>query len=416
MTQEEIVAASEVAEKINKTSSQVDSLQKEVESLKEKGKNTASLEEALKTAQESLKALEDFKAKAEGDLGDLAAKVEKQGKKFEGESTATAIEKALTEGAESLKNMVKDPNSKSMLFAAKAAGTMTIGNNYTGGTIGITDWMGGFTPVARRSPYIRQIINVMQTTGQYVAWAEQTARDGSAASTAEGAAKTQSDFDIVEVTKKVEKITSYMKASKESLADIAFLSSEINTELRSLLELKLDSLLYNGNGTTPNIKGIVTYATAFSVASTSLANGVDQANNFDAIRAAVWQVVNGNFMPNYVLVNPIDAALMDMTKLTDGQYVIPPFATATGQTIAGLQVIENTGVTAGDFLVGDFSKSNLVMREEINFSIGYENDDFTKNLVTILAELRGTHYVKTNHAGAFVKGTFSTVKAALETA
>ncbi len=51
----------------------------------------------------------------------------------------------------------------------------------------------------------------------------------------------------------------------------------------------------------------------------------------------------------------------------------------------------------------------------MNIQVGYVNDDFTKNLVTILAEMRAVHYVKSNHYGAFVKGDFATAIAALVT-
>lgn len=51
----------------------------------------------------------------------------------------------------------------------------------------------------------------------------------------------------------------------------------------------------------------------------------------------------------------------------------------------------------------------------IEISVGFENDDFTKNLVTILAEWRGLTIVKNNDRSAFVKGDFTTDKAALET-
>ena len=79
----------------------------------------------------------------------------------------------------------------------------------------------------------------------------------------------------------------------------------------------------------------------------------------------------------------------------------------------GIEIINNTGVSVGTFLVGDFTKSNLRVREDMNIQVGYVNDDFTKNLFTVLCEARATHYVKTNHYGAFVKGTFSTAKTAL---
>jgi hypothetical protein len=45
--------------------------------------------------------------------------------------------------------------------------------------------------------------------------------------------------------------------------------------------------------------------------------------------------------------------------------------------------------------------------------IGYENDDFSRNRVTVIAEWRGLCVVKSNNEGAFVKGTFATDIAAI---
>lgn len=315
-----------------------------------------------------------------------------------------------------LKNTRKEGFSFDVsLFNTKAVGTMTVGN-YTGGTVGLTTLEPGLTRIARRSPFLREIINVRPVNSNLVAWAEQATPEGGAAATAEGASKSQADFNIVEASKKIEKITAYIKVSKEALDDISYLNSEIRTELLELISLKVDADILGGDGTTPNIKGILEYATAFAVAGTPLANGVATANNFDVVRAAAWQVYNNHFMPNYVLVNPVDAAVMDLTKATDGHYIMPPFSTTDGQTIAGLRVIENTGVTAGSFVVGDFTKSNLGIREGVSIQVGYENDDFTKNLVTILAEVRAVHYIKSNQVGAFVKGTFAVAKALLDPA
>lgn len=298
----------------------------------------------------------------------------------------------------------------------KAAGTITLGNNYTGGTVGLTDFEAGLNPIATRTPLLRQLVNVRPVSSMYVAWAEMANRDGAVNTVAEGAAKPEIDFDIVEATKKVEKIAGYIKASKESLADISFLQSEINQELITQINLKLDSQLYSGNGTTPNLKGIVTYAPTFAVASTPFALGIDGANRFDVLRVAAAIVAANNFTPNIALINPQDAAMMELAKNTQGNYIFPPFYLNGGQQIAGLRVYTSTVVTAGDFLVGDFTKDHLGIREEINIQIGYENDDFTKNLVTILGEMRAVNYIKTNDVNAFVKGTFSTAEALLETA
>lgn len=300
-------------------------------------------------------------------------------------------------------------------FDVKAAASMSL-SNYSGGTVGLSSWDSGFTLVARRSPFLRQIMSTRAITSKYVAWVEQANRDGGAGQTAEGAAKTQADFDLVETNKQVEKITAYSKVTKEMLADIPFIQGEINNDLRSLVELKLDTDLFGGSGTTPALKGINTYATSFS-APTGLALAIDGANELDCLRAAMAQIELAYYAPNYILVHPADLARIDSLKDTQGNYIAHQ---AAGQwmfrSFYGVPVISNPGVTQGNFLVGDFTKSNLGIREEINISIGYDSDDFTKNFVTILAEARAVHYVKSNHTTAFVKGAFSTVKAALETA
>jgi HK97 family phage major capsid protein len=312
---------------------------------------------------------------------------------------------------------MRTSKSVSVEFTVKAAAAMTTAN-YSGGTVGLTSWDPSFALVARRSPFLRQFMNVKPVSDKYVAWAEQANRDGGAGATAEGSAKTQADFDIVEANKKVEKVTSYIKTSREALADIAFLQSEINNDLVSLVNLKLDADLLSGNGTTPNLKGILEYATAFS-APTGTGNAVDNANTFDALRAALLQVELAYHQPNYIIMHPTDVALCDMIKVgaSTNEYINAPFGTQFSfRSFYGVPIIANAGMTRGDFLVGDFTKSNLGIREDVNISIGYDADDFTKNLITILAEIRAVHYVKSNHTAAFVKGTIATVAAALETA
>ena len=325
-------------------------------------------------------------------------------------SLGEAMAKAYADNIEKIK-----ANTNGFIsMTVKAAGTMTRAN-YSGGTVGLSDLEPGFTRVVRRNPFLRQLVNSGTTSSQYVVWVEQANPDpGAAGMTAEGVAKTQTDFDIVERSMEVRKITAYIKVSKEMLADIPFIQSEINNELVELVQLKLDEQILSGAGTGNNMKGILEYAQAFAAIS-SLAGQVDDANNFDVLRAAIAQIEVANLMPNYIVLNPADVAAMDLEKATDGHYVMPPFASTNGTTISGLRIIANTGVTAGDFLVGDFTKSNLRMREEINIQVGYENDDFTKNLLTILAEARAVHYVKTNHANAFVTGDFTSAKAELET-
>lgn len=361
------------------------------------GKSTA-----LKTLLEEMQSQHD---KLSAKVKDFATASDKKDK-----SWTEQADEHLTAKVAELKSMTENPN-QSVNFTMKAAGTITIAGNYSGGTVGLTDWDPEFARIQRRKPFMRELVRVLTTDNLYIAWAEQANPDpGVAGQVAEGAAKPQTDFDMIERSAKVEKTAVWIKVSKEALADIKFLRSEIDTELRELVELKLDEQILAGNGVSPNLKGILQYAPAF----TGGGQVVPTANRYDVLIAAIAQVVAANFMPDTVVLNPVDFYGMQLIKDAEGRYLIPPFMSNGYYTVGGLRVVPNNGVTAGSFLVGDFKKDNLAIREEFNVQIGYVNDDFTKNLVTILAELRAVNYIKTNHVNAFVQGTFIAAEFLLE--
>jgi hypothetical protein len=104
-----------------------------------------------------------------------------------------------------------------------------------------------------------------------------------------------------------------------------------------------------------------------------------------------------------------------MTKTTTGEYTYPNFAVgmAPNMQLSGLVIISSTNIAADNFLVGDFTKFNVRVREGVNIQVGYEGDDFARNMVSILAEARLCSFVKQNDVTAFVTGDFTTAIAAL---
>lgn len=415
MTPEEI-AAKEIADKIKLQSDQVESLKKEVESLKANGQKTETLEKALETAQETLKTLEQYKEDSMKDLVELRKELDAEKRNnstHKHMNFAQELEKALTENLDKLKAFknTATPSRDWVKIEMKTVGSMTLGN-YTGGTA-LTDSLDpGITPIATRRPFILQLANTQATSSNTIRYVEKKNREGGAAGTAEGAAKSQADFDLVEASVSVIKKTAYIKVSKEMMDDIPFIMGEINGELRTLVELEVDGDLYSGDGTGTNLKGVTAFATTFSAGS--FANSITNANRSDVLRVAIAQISTNLFEANVALLHPNDIAMMELEKATDGQYVIPPFRAVNGMMIKGVRVVENTGVTEGDFVVGDFTKMNIKQREGFGIAVGLDQDDFTKNYVTILGEWRGVSYFKSNHSGAFIKGTFSTAIAALE--
>lgn len=371
--------------------------------------------EGLKNSVENTEKLDEVKSAIANLEGQIEAMKEKKVSTKRFSSLGSAIFDAFKNAKETIEKIARKELTNTTL-EVKAADTMTITGNYSGGQVALSDLEQGVTRIVRRRPFMRQISNTAGTTSKYVVYVEQKNADpGVAGMVAEGTAKPQTDFDLVEVSKEVKKIATYIKVSKEMLADLSFMQGEINSELMELVELKLDEQILLGDGLGSNLEGIDANATAW--AAGSFAASIPSANNSDVLRVAIAQIAQANFEANGIILNPADAAALQLTKSSTGEYTYPVYEPQADGTIRikGVPVIENNLVPAGDFYVGDWTKSNLRIREDMNIQVGYVNDDFTKNLVTILAEMRAVHYVKSNHYGAFVKGDFATAIAALVT-
>lgn len=391
-------------------------------SIAEKTEGFVSSEElvAIKADLASVKEIaeKDNTSDLKAEIAKLEGMIEglKEAKKEEAPKAKT-LGQAISFAFKSAKDKIVETAEKGGLLNldTKAAGTMLIDTNYSGGTVGLSSLEGGLTRIQRRRPFLRSLVNSANTTSKYIAYIEQQNADpGVAGTTAEGAEKTQTDFDLVETSAEVKKITAYIKVSKEMIADIPFMQGEINNELMELVELKLDEQILLGDGLGANLEGIDAVATAWSAGT--FAASIASANNSDVLRVAIAQIAGQNFEANYILLNPADVAAMELTKSSTGEYTYPMFVPGANgiTTVKGIPVVESTLVTAGDFYVGDFTKANLRVREDMNVQVGYVNDDFTKNLMTVLVEMRAAFYVKSNHARAFVKGDFATAIAALQ--
>jgi len=315
----------------------------------------------------------------------------------------------LAEKANELKAM-KEKSGASVQITLKAAGTMALSTNVTG-QVPVAERESGITRIVRRNPFILELVNVGTIMSNVWEWVEQKNLDGGAAMTAEGAAKSQADFDLVVASANVKKVTAYIKVTKEMLDDVELMRSEIDQELTELINLKIDDQLLNGTGLTVNLTGITTNATAWAAGAFALL--IPTPTKWDVLRTAINQVRVNLFEPNYIVMHPTDVTGMELSKDSTGQYIMPPFAALDGTIVSGIRVVANTGVTIDKFLVGDFSKSGVRFKEGVTINVGYENDDFTKNLVTILAEARLVQRVKSNHYGAFVYGDFSDAVTAL---
>jgi hypothetical protein len=263
---------------------------------------------------------------------------------------------------------------------------MTLAGNVTG-TVPQAQRLEGINDIAEREAKTYSLFPKLRTAGNTIEWVYETAQDGTIDGTAEGAAKDQIDNDFVVTSVALVKRAAYFKVSTEMLDDASFMEGWLRNKLIVRLFLDVDNQALNGNGSAPNMNGILNQATAF--AAGTFANTVDNANDVDSL---------------VVAANP-----------TDKRYVERLMMVGSTLTMDGIPIIENTNITAGDFLIGDFGKATIVEKSGIDIQVGLDGSDFTKNMRTILAEWRGQLFVQNNDTTAFVKGTFATTNAALET-
>ncbi len=355
------------------------------------GAATKSEMDDLKTQLDGFKSLEtksDEMIKAIAKMeGKLEAMNEKALPKSAPKNLAQALSSAFAEKHSDIQQSIE--KGQAFNLEVKAAGDTTLAD-YTG-NIALSVLEPGVSRPKRPVIKVRNIVNAGTTTSKFVTYVSQVTTSTSVW-TAEGEEKTVIEPKYTEVSEEVKKIAGTIRISKEMLADLSFIQSEINTDLMESIEQGIEDALINGAGGT-SLNGIISYAQTF--AAGSFAGTVPNANLSDIIRIAIAQIQSANFEPTHVVLNPMDVAAMQLTKTSAGEYTYPMFLMdANGLSyVANLPVVVTSNIAAGTYLVGDFTKSNVRIREGVNMQVGYVNDDFQRNMVTILAEARLVHYL-----------------------
>jgi HK97 family phage major capsid protein len=382
---------------------------KEVETLKADTKATKEQIDALE------KNIEDIKNNT---LKQMEAVIDLQGiemKKIKGNNGEPIIgndfETALKEVCKQLENSsngmfaLKDKDGKKIEL--KTVGDMTIAGN-AAGQIPQAYRIPGYNTLLQRRLTIRDIANTAVTDSNLVEWVYETGEEGGAGVVAEGVTKTQSDRNWAVSSAKVFKITSYVKITKEMLKFMNNIRANIDNRLTYLINRQEEDLLLTGGGTT-TLDGVTLNAQPLD--NSGLSASVTNPNYWDVIGAAYTQIQTetlGSASPNAVFMNPVDVfKMVYASKTTEGEYIAPVTVTPNGTMVNGIPVIESVAITAGYFLVGDFTKFNIYDAEGLTISLGYAGNDFIENRVSIVGEKMLASFVMQNDYNAFVYDAFS---------
>lgn len=295
-----------------------------------------------------------------------------------------------------------------VVMKVASAPVMTTGGAPVAGGVTIDDQI-SVDPRKRAS--IRDLANVASISTPSVVYAQLKDVEGDAAWVPEGGLKPSMTAEVDTVSLTAGKIALTAKITTEVMQDIPQLEKEIEAEILNKIGLKEEDGIFNGTGSGGQIQGVGDSLPAFSLTGIEISKS---PNMYDAIVAAYTQIVstsNMAYSPNAIRMNPVDYANMQLTKNDNGDY-IRPFKIGD-ELITGLRVVQNPNVPVGSFQMGDFRY--LFIRDYVVLSLnfGWENDDFTKNLVTILGEKRMLAYIKSQYKTAFVADTFANVITAI---
>lgn len=170
-------------------------------------------------------------------------------------------------------------------------------------------------------------------------------------------------------------IAGYSKVSKQALTDSEELQRAIDVTLRRSISTALDSILNTGAW-----GGMLSLATSYtSLVYTGLA---------DAASEAVATMQEAGFSPDTVVMRPSDWLAITTVKSTTGEYLSGSYLAPLPEALRGMKVVLSPTITSGKVMVLDSSQTELLIVDNLTVEIGTDSDDFTKNIRTILGEMR----------------------------
>ena len=395
MQDEEIIKA--VSDGISEVKSK---LQKQLDEAIEK--HTAQVKDAGSAAAEvrsEVKALSEQFAQMQADLTAIAQK-SSEGAKGGEEIALTAGEEFVK--SEGFKQLVAGQRERVRIDVKSSVSDIMVKNTVISGT-GTTFPMqrpgvisGDFAPVT-----IRSLFRAIPVTTSSVKSLREDAWTNSAAEVSQGAAKPESDLTFEEYDVTIQTVAHWIKVTNQLLADAPAIVQYIDTRLRDGLAQRIDAQLLNGNGTSPNLSGLTDSGnfTVYTPTSSDLL--------VDAINRAKYMLWAKGYQPDTVIVNPQDWGEMERTREGNGSgmylYGLPGMPASMNPF--GVRIVLSANMTVGNFWIGNIAQAAVLYeRSGAVVEMGYVNDDFAKNLVTIRAEERlglGVEKPSAAYYGAF---------------
>lgn len=282
-------------------------------------------------------------------------------------------------------------------IGAAATDVINTGSGQGGTALVTPQYLPGILPLPQRPLTIRNLFSQDTTQSDTLSYARQTSLDNAAAPVAQATSlttglKPQSSIGWQRVTTPIESIATWMAATRRQLADAGQTRSLIDNQLSLMLDLAEEDQLLNGNGSSPNIRGLLQTSGVQTLDLTGVAHGAGTHVNIDGIRDAIRLVKTGPAFatPDGIAMHPFDSAALDEAKDNQGRYLGQgPFGQAL-DTIWRLPRVESLALSQGHAIVGAFKQGATIFQREEDaiYTSDSHSDFFIRNLIAVLIEER----------------------------
>lgn len=289
--------------------------------------------------------------------------------------------------------------------------TLVVGNSVSGaGAFILNDYQPGYVPLLQRPRTFLDLITRVRTSSDTIDWVKETTFTNNAAAVAEATATTgtsgtkpESAINYERVTMPVETLAHWIPITTRALSDAPQMQDIINGRLMTGLELTLESQIISGDGTSPNLSGLTDQGIQSQAWTTDALQSV--------LKAQTKVEVTGLVMATDVAMHPTEWETVRLLRenaatATLGAYLMGPPSQVGAATIFGLPVTKSLGIPDGTIIVGAFTPQThaLFDREQAFVRTGYIDDQFIRNMLTILAELRAAFAVFMPNAFCSITG------------
>lgn len=321
--------------------------------------------------------------------GELSARLNEAEQKLVAGSSGNEPEQNLSIGQHTAAKLAENGISSNFKGKSRIEMPRSAITNAPGSGEGVVapDRRPGIIALPQQRLTIRDLVAPGTTGSNLIQYVRETGFVNNARPVSEGAQKPYSDITFEQVNSPVQTIAHLFKASKQILDDSAALQSFIDARARYGLQIAEERQLLYGNGTGPNLHGIIPQAQAYAQPDGA---ATTNAQRIDRIRMAILQAFLAEFPATGIVLHPTDWANIELTKDGEGRYIIGNPQGSAMPMLWRLPVVETQAIEQDEFLTGAFGMAAQIYdRDTIEVLISTENDkDFETNMVTLRAEER----------------------------